>query len=85
LAPVLVLSSGCAQRVAPSVREISVHEYLFGAFGGGALDARDVCPAGAISDFEIRRNAAAYLASIVSLGIYLPHQVRIRCRKESAQ
>lgn len=81
----LGLGSGCAQRVAPSTREISVHEYLFGAFGGSALDARDVCPSGEISEFEIRRNASAYVVSIVSLGLYLPHQVRIRCRETSAR
>jgi hypothetical protein len=79
---VLALASACAQRATPPIREISVHEYLFGAFGGRALDARDVCPSGVISDFEIRRDASAYLASIASLGIYLPHEVRIRCREE---
>jgi hypothetical protein len=80
LALLLALSSGCAQRVAPPAREFSVHEYLFGAFGGATLDARDVCPSGEISEFEIRRDAAAYIVSIASLGLYLPHRVRIRCR-----
>lgn len=61
-----------------------MHEYLFGAFGGAAFDLRDLCPGGEVSEFEIRRNASAYLVSIVSLGVYLPHQVRIRCRSEGA-
>lgn len=81
---VLGLGSGCAQRVAPSTREISVHEYLFGVFGGSALDARDVCPSGEISEFEIRRSASAYAVSILTLGLYLPHQVRVRCRETGA-
>lgn len=80
LALLPALSSGCAQRVAPPTREFSVHEYLFGAFGGATLDARDVCPSGEISEFEVRRDAGAYVASILSLGLYLPHRVRIRCR-----
>ncbi|HWA71163.1 MAG TPA: hypothetical protein VG937_02455 [Polyangiaceae bacterium] len=79
------LATGCAQRLAPGVREVSVHEYLFGAFGGGALDARDLCPSGSVESFEIRRSAGAYLASIASLGLYLPHQVRVRCAARSAQ
>jgi hypothetical protein len=54
---------------------------LFGVFGGSSLDARDVCPSGEISEFEIRRSAPEYVVSIVSLGLYLPHQVRIRCRE----
>jgi hypothetical protein len=82
---VLGLGSGCAQRIAPPLREISVHEYLFGAFGGSALDVRDICPSGEASDFEIRRSASAYALSIVSLGLYLPHQVRVRCRETSAR
>lgn len=73
-------SAGCAQRIAPStVREVSVHEYLFGAFGGSTLDARDLCPSGGVAEFEIRRDAGSYLVSILSLGLYLPHQVRVRC------
>jgi hypothetical protein len=81
---VLGLANGCAQRVAPSTREVSVHEYLFGAFGGAALDARDLCPGGDVSAFEIRRSASAYLVSVLSLGLYLPHQVRVRCRTAGA-
>lgn len=76
----LGLASGCAQRVAPSTREISVHEYLFGAFGGASLDMRDVCPGGDVREVEIRRSASAYVVSVLTLGVYLPHQVRVQCR-----
>lgn len=57
-----------------------MHEYLFGAFGGAALDMRDLCPKGDVSEFEIRRSASAYVVSVLTLGVYLPHQVRVRCR-----
>jgi hypothetical protein len=77
-------AAGCTERVAPGTHEVSVHEYLFGAFGGGALDARDLCPSGSVEAFEIRRNAGAYFASIASLGLYLPHQVRVRCSQRVA-
>ena len=77
----LLASTGCAQRLAPGVREVTVREYLFGVFGGSAIDLRDVCPAADASAFEVRRDASSYLISVATLGLYLPHQVRIQCRK----
>ena len=78
------LGVSCAQRSAPGMREVSVHEYLFGAVGGSQIDARDLCPSRELTEFEIRRDAAAYFASIASLGLYLPHRVRVRCKPGAA-
>ncbi len=74
------LLAGCASRtVAPTVRELTVREYLFGAFGGAAVDIRDLCPSGGAQRLSIERHAGDYMASVLSFGLYLPHRLRVRC------
>lgn len=65
--------------IGPSSREVTVREYLFGAFGGIALDVRDLCPAGNVERVWVHRRPGDYLASVLSFGFYLPHRVRVEC------
>jgi len=70
---------GCAGERGVREREISVHRYVFGAFGGASVDVRDVCASGRAERIEVTRRFWAYAASFASLGLYLPHQLRIAC------
>jgi hypothetical protein len=60
---------------------VRVHHYLFGLAGGAAVDVRDVCASGKAESLAIRRGFAEYALSILTLGLYLPHDVRIRCTR----
>lgn len=75
----VVLLAGCSAPTAAGVHEVSVHEFVFGAFGGRGLDLRDVCVSSAPQSFELRRSALDYVLSVVSIGMYVPHRVRVRC------
>ena len=75
--------AGCAARNATGVHEVSVHQFVFGAFGGRALDLRDVCVGSAAQSFELRRSFSDYVVSVLSLGMYVPHQVRVRCEERA--
>jgi hypothetical protein len=77
------LSAGCAARPA-GVHEVAVHQYVFGAFGGRAVDVRDVCGNQAVARLAIRRAALDYVLSIATVGIYLPHRVEVQCGKGPA-
>ncbi len=70
---------GCAARPSPGVHTLAVNTYAFGIFGGRAVDLRDVCGATPATRMEIRRRGLDYVISAVSLGFYMPHEVRIRC------
>jgi hypothetical protein len=75
-----ISTSSCAPAtVGRGVREISVQEYMFGAFGGATIDVRDVCPSGNVREVSLQRSTGDYVASVVTLGLYLPHEVRIAC------
>ncbi len=69
------LLSGCVG----TQRELWVHRYAFGLFGGGAVDVRDVCASGHARQLRISRNFESYLLALVTLGVYLPHQVHVEC------
>jgi hypothetical protein len=60
---------------------VRVHHFLFGLAGGAAVDVRDVCRSGRAESVSVHRGVSAYLLSIVTLGLYLPHDVQIRCAK----
>jgi len=75
------LALGCAGARERGVREVSVHRFAFGALGGGSVDVRDVCPSGQARRIEVTRRLWAYAASLGTLGLYLPHQVRVTCRE----
>lgn len=74
-----VLLLGCAGARDRGVREVSVHRFVFGAVGGGSVDVRDLCPSARARRIEVTRRLWAYAASLGTLGLYLPHQVRVTC------
>ncbi|MFZ5894077.1 MAG: hypothetical protein ACOY0T_23655 [Myxococcota bacterium] len=73
---------GCASARSAGTHEFEVHQYVFGAFGGRALDLRDICENGARTSFVIRRSAGDYLVSVLSVGLYVPHRVHVRCEAD---
>ena len=60
-------------------RELMVRAYVFGAFGGRAIDVRDVCASGRARTVRLTRTASDYAAATLTLGMYVPHRVRVRC------
>ena len=56
-----------------------MHEFLFGLSAGTVVDVRDVCPSGKAESIDVYRSFSAYALSIVTLGLYLPYDVRMRC------
>ena len=76
-----LLLASCAAAPGPGVRELSVHRYAFGLFGGREIDVRDLCGARELERVEVTRRFGAWAASIGTFGVYLPHQVRISCRE----
>ncbi|HET9931520.1 MAG TPA: hypothetical protein VFQ35_12560 [Polyangiaceae bacterium] len=74
---------GCAAPNATGVREVSVHEFVFGAFGGRSLDLRNVCNERPARGFELRRSALDYVLSVVSIGMYVPHRIRVECEERA--
>jgi len=54
------------------------HTFLWGTVGDAEVDVRDHCPAGA-AEVRAGGDAISTVLGIVTLGIYLPRVVRIRC------
>ncbi|MGC4091355.1 MAG: hypothetical protein QM756_26445 [Polyangiaceae bacterium] len=81
LAATLLTSAGCASNRA-GTHEVNVHEFVFGAFGGRALDVRDVCGDRPTTSLATRRSGLDYLFSVLSLGLYLPHRIQLRCAEK---
>ena len=72
-----LLAAGCT--TVPEAGRVRVHHFFLGLAGGTAVDVREVCPSGKASSVEVYRSVSSYVASIVSLGVYFPHDVRMRC------
>jgi hypothetical protein len=73
----LGLASCAAQRA--DVRTVWLPAYAFGALGGGDLDVRDLCAAGAADELSVGSTWATLGVSVVTLGVYTPREVRVRC------
>ena len=76
-----MLATSCASARASGTHEVAVNEFVFGAFGGGAFDVRDACGERGVQSIELRRAGVDYLLSLATLGMYVPHRVRVRCAK----
>jgi len=57
--------------------------YLLGSLGTHVLDLRGLCP-GRAAEIEIASTPATVTASILTLGIYTPHELRLRCAQAGA-
>ncbi len=77
----LVLSlPACAGRAhGQRVQSVWLPTYGFGAFGGGDLDVRDVCPSGSVDELSVGSSWATLGVSVVTLGVYTPREVKLRC------
>jgi hypothetical protein len=70
--------SGCAAQQA-NVRRVWLPSYALGAFGGGDLDVRDVCASGRAEELSVGSSWATLGTSLVTLGVYTPREVKVRC------
>jgi hypothetical protein len=52
--------------------------YLFGTLEQRSFDARDLCD-GHLSELELASTPSTVALSIVTLGIYTPHELWLRC------
>jgi hypothetical protein len=65
--------------VAP-VREHWIPSYVFGIWGKGDLDVRDDCPSSGAARVRIGATWSTLLVSVVTLGMYTPHEVIVHCQ-----
>lgn len=65
------------------MHETTVHRYVFGLFGGKAVDVRDLCASGRAREIRVRRPFWAHAASAMTLGLYLPHTLRVECQEHT--
>jgi hypothetical protein len=72
---------GCAGQRTGAEREILVPRYVLGAFGGTAVDARDICESGRAAQVRTTRRAVDYAVGVLSLGLYVPHRLVLHCEK----
>jgi hypothetical protein len=81
---VLLLVVGCTGTPVASAptREHWVPGYVLGIWGKGELDVRDDCPAAGAARVRIGATWATLLVSVVTLGIYTPHEVIVHCRAQ---
>ncbi len=54
--------------------------YVLGIWGKSELDVRDDCPNTGAASVRVGATWATLAVSVVTLGIYTPREVRVRCR-----
>ena len=57
---------------------VLVPSYLLGTLGTHMLDVRGICP-GRTAEIEVVSTPATVAATILTLGIYTPHELRLQC------
>lgn len=76
---------GCARtsaQPADAPRSHWVPGYFFGLYGKAELDVRDDCPLSGAREVRIGGTWTTILATIATLGLYTPREVRITCQAE---
>jgi hypothetical protein len=56
--------------------------YLFGTLEQQEFDLRDLCD-GRMTELEFTSTPATVALSVVTLGVYTPHELRLRCEPDS--
>jgi hypothetical protein len=57
---------------------VLIPSYLLGTLGTHALDLRGLCP-GRTADIELVSTPGTVAVSLLTLGIYTPHELRLTC------
>jgi hypothetical protein len=58
---------------------VLVRSWVFGAFGSRSVDVRDLCGKADAERVEFERRFSDYLVGVVTLGMYVPHRIRVEC------
>ncbi len=53
--------------------------YLFGTLGNRTVDLRRVCHGGLAREVSVLPTAESAVLGLVTLGVYIPLEVRVRC------
>jgi hypothetical protein len=86
-----LLGAGCAATFReprlPAGEQESVWAsyFVFGLVGRPEVDVRDHCPSGRASEVETGASAATVGITLITLGIYTPRRVLVRCEEEPAR
>jgi hypothetical protein len=75
--------TACASVPASGQRRVVLPSYLFGTLEQRAFDVRDLC-SGRTTELEFTSTPSTVALSIVTLGIYTPRELRLRCETEPA-
>jgi hypothetical protein len=63
-------------------RRVLLPSYLFGTLEQRTFDARDLC-SGRLTKFEFASTPSTVALSVVTLGIYTPRELWLRCEDET--
>jgi hypothetical protein len=76
------LVAGCTATPPAAVptREHWVSAYVFGIWGKAELDVRDDCPTTGAARVRIGATWSTFLVSVLTVGMYTPHEVLVHCR-----
>ncbi|HEY4157860.1 MAG TPA: hypothetical protein VGM29_07170 [Polyangiaceae bacterium] len=84
LAGLSLVALSCAGSTPKAVTPVHHHvvpAFLFGAFDGPELDVRNDCPNTSAESIRIGTTWSTLGLSILTLGIYTPREVSIRCKR----
>jgi hypothetical protein len=73
------LGANAATADAPVEEKLWKSHYLLGFVGRSQLDLRDHCQGRGVESVSVGQNAVTVLLWVVTVGIYTPQRVSIRC------
>jgi hypothetical protein len=74
----LGLAAGACGSPSETGARVLMPSYLLGTLGTHVFDVRGVCP-GRTAEIEIVSTPGTVAVSILTLGIYTPHELNLRC------
>ena len=79
---VLGCASAPARGATAPIHDHWLPGYVFGIWGKSELDVRDDCPSTGAASVRIGASWGTLAVAALTLGVYTPREVRIRCRAE---